>query len=225
MLSDAHLISFTDAEHQAGIDHRVVSRWRNGLADGARAGVDLDRKEHAMSGGNGNGEHEAPKPSAEVDRLAGVAAGSNIVRAVHALPGGAFIPTIQKLTADYWAQADDDDDSGLTAFLQARWPEAQRAWTDDVATVTGDAPELTYVRPVDAKAILAAAEAWRCDGAGLAQRHYDVLVQAVMARRGPFVRFLRDAEGDPNAHMARHRDQARELFVKDLERVIKEAGG
>ena len=127
---------------------------------------------------------------AEIEKLAGIAAEANYVEAVHALPGGLFLPTVQGLMADYWAQADDD--SGLTAFLEARWPEAQRAWAADVATVTGTAaprmPRIEVEAP-PASAILEAAKALRAEEReekSISARDMFVLFSAAMRRRGPF---------------------------------------
>jgi hypothetical protein len=163
-----------------------------------------------------------------IEKLAGIAAEVNCVEAVHALPGGStFAAYVQHISADYWAT--HDDDSGYGAWLQARWPEAQRLWAEDVATVTGAAERPAEVEDPDARAILEAAAAWERDGADLPQRHYAILTRAVLNRRGPFAQFLerqlaacRPGE-DPNQRIALYRDEMRRLFHADARAVIREA--
>jgi hypothetical protein len=174
------------------------------------------------------------------EKLAGLAAEANIVRAVHALPGGAFLQFVQRETAAYWAARDDDDDSGLLKWLQDRWGGAQRAWAADVAIVTGETierpPPRIEVEAPPASAIRAAGEAMRRAGerdeeAG--PSHMGVLLRAVLARRGPFVERLERemAEGlasgatDLNAYIAPLLRPLRDLFRRDVEAAIREAEG
>jgi hypothetical protein len=174
------------------------------------------------------------------EKLAGLAAEANIVRAVHALPGGSsFAAYVQNATAAYWAS--HDDDSGLLKWLQDRWAGAQMAWANDVATVTGEMierpPPRIEVEAPPASAIRAAGEAMRRAGerdeeAG--PSHMGVLLQAVLARRGPFVERLERemaaglASGatDLNAYIAPMlRGPLRDLFRRDVEAAIREAEG
>jgi hypothetical protein len=172
---------------------------------------------------SGDSEHNV-----ELARLADIAAEANLVEAVHALPGGStFAAHIQRETAAYWAT--HDDDSGLTAWLQRRWPDAQRAWASDVAAVTGVKPERA---PLDAGAILEAAEALRRSNERDERpeaRHMALLTRAVVRRRGPFVALLEREMAtcppgvDPNEHMAPHREEMRRLFQVELKKIIAEA--
>ena len=45
--TDAEMLPMETAERDTGIDHRVVSRWRNGLADGPVEGVNCGAEERA----------------------------------------------------------------------------------------------------------------------------------------------------------------------------------
>ena len=109
--------------------------------------------------------------------------------------------------------------------MQARWGGAQRAWAADVATLTGDA-----VTTFDRAAILvAAAAAWKRGEAS--DEHMKVLFDAVIKMRGQFMQrvereaaIAQRAGEDPNQRLAQHRDEMRELFRRDVEALIKEAG-
>jgi hypothetical protein len=169
----------------------------------------------------GDSEHE-------LEMLAGLAADAKIVKAVHALPGGSsFVAFVQRETANYWAQADDD--AGLTAWMQERWPEAQKRWATDIAVVTGDAVEPPGRVAPDASAILEAAAAWKRGEAS--DEHMKVLFDAVTQMHGQFMQrvereaaiALRAGE-DPNQRLARRRDEMRDLFRRDIEALVKEAG-
>jgi hypothetical protein len=161
--------------------------------------------------------------------LADIAAEANIVEAVHSLPGGStFAAAVQRMSADYWET--HDDDSGYGAWMQARWPEAQRAWAADVATVAGDAVEPPDRVAPDATAILNAAAAWKRGEAD--DEQMKVLFDAVTQMRGRFMqRVEREAASamrareDVNERLAQHRDEMRALFRADLAAIIKGAGG
>ena len=92
----------------------------------------------SANGSDGNGEHEAPKPSAEVDRLAGVAKEVNVVEAV-ANFNGAFIEFMQRETDAYVESVGGNwSDEGLAEWIKARTAEMQRAWRTDLDLLTGD---------------------------------------------------------------------------------------
>jgi hypothetical protein len=168
-----------------------------------------------------------------VERLAGIAANSSIVEAVHSLPGGStFAAFLQRETDAYIAQAGDGwTDAGLAAWVAERQAEMNRAWSADVARVTGDPPPAEIEAPSSSE-ILEAAEAWRREGVEVRPDLAAILFQAVTNRRGPFALFVeretaaarRNGE-DINEHMAQHRDEMRRLFRADVEAVVREARG
>ena len=173
----------------------------------------------------------ADSEGGEVERLARLAASANIATAVAELQGGATVQFFQRETDAYVAQAGDVlTDDGLAAWLKGREAEMNAAWRSDVAAVTGDAAESPDRMAPPPNEIREAAAAWERDGADLPPRHYETLVRAVLARRGPFARFLeREMRAlgpgdDPNARIVVHRAEMRRLFRADLEAVIKDAG-
>lgn len=107
--------------------------------------------------------------------------------------------------------------------MQERWAGAQRAWADDIATVTGDA-----VATFDRVALAAAAEAWKRGEAN--EEHTKVLFDAVTRMGGQFMqRVEREAAiamragEDPNRRLVECRDELRELFRADVEALVREA--